>query len=264
MPHLTTDSSRLFYRWDGPENGRVLILAHALGANHTMWDSNMPALSARFRVLRYDSRGHGASDIGQGPCDIDRLGRDVLELIDALELDAVDFCGISMGAMAGMWLAAHAGERVRRLVLANTSAHFNKPEALNARIAAVRWGGMAGVAETMLERWSRPVFRSADPVADDRLRQMLLGTPADGYIAACRAVRDVDQRHLLGRIAVPTLVIAGKHDPATPPEHSYYLRDHIRGARMVELEAAHIANIEAAATFDAALIDFFEDTSGSQ
>lgn len=264
MPHHNTAGSRLFYRWDGPESGRAVVLSHALGANHSMWDANMPALAARHRVLRYDSRGHGASDIGQGPCDVDRLGRDVLELIDALGLDTIDFCGLSMGAMAGVWLAAHAGARVRRLVLANTSVHFDKPEALNARIAAVRWGGMAGVAETMLERWSRPVFRSADPVADDRLRQMLLGTSADGYIAACRAVRDVDQRHLLGRIAVPTLIIAGKDDPATPPGHAHYLRDHIRGARMVELEAAHIANIEAAAAFNAALIDFLGDTSGSQ
>jgi 3-oxoadipate enol-lactonase len=101
-------------------------------------------------------------------------------------------------------------------------------------------------------------------LSDDRLRQMLLGTPAAGFIAACQAVRDVDQRHLLGKIAVPTLIINGKHDPATPPEHGHYLRDHIPGARMVELEAAHIANIEAAAAFDAALIGFLRETPGNQ
>ena len=146
-------------------------------------------------------------------------------------------------------------------MLSNTAAHFDNPEAMDARIEAVRHGGgMAAVAETMLARWFTPKFRAADPVADADVRTMLLATPVAGYIACCQAVRDMDQRGLLGKIVAPTLVIAGTRDPATPPEHAYYLRDHIRGARCAELEAAHIANIEAAAGFNAALIDFLGGT----
>jgi 3-oxoadipate enol-lactonase len=226
-----------------------------------MWDGNIPMLARRYRILRYDSRGHGSSDVPAGPYDIERLARDVLDLIDGLELDAVDFCGASVGGMVGIWLAASAGGRMRRLVLSNTTAYIEQPEALDARIEAVRWGGgMAAVADTMLERWFTPSFRTANPAIADRMRKMLLATPPSGYIATCQAVRDMDQRSLLEKIAAPTLVVAGKHDPATATDQSHYLRDRIRGARLVELEAAHVANIEAATAFDRALLEFLGES----
>jgi 3-oxoadipate enol-lactonase len=257
MPQIKTASTRLFYRWDGPERAPVLVLAHALGASHAMWDANIPALTHEFRVLRYDSRGHGSSDVPPGPYDIKRLARDVVELLDALELDTVDFCGLSMGGMAGIWLGANASDRIRRLILSNTCAHLDEPGAMNTRIEAVRTGGgMAAVTDAMLARWFTPHFRSTDPTAAEHVRRMLLSTPVAGYIATCQAVRDMDLRGLLDRIAAPTLVIAGARDPATPPEHSYYLRDHVRGARLVELQAAHVSNIEAAAQFNTALLEF--------
>ena len=261
MPHTTTASTRLFYRWDGPESAPALVLTHALGANHTMWDPNVAALSRDFRVLRYDSRGHGLSEVEPGPYTVERLARDVVELLDALGIARASFCGLSLGGMVGMWLGAHAADRIDRLVLANTSAHLANPGPMNERIAAVRANGMSAVAETMIERWFTPRFRSAEPAAAERVRKMLLATPPDGYIAACQAVRDMDMRPVLGRIKAPTLVIAGTQDPATPIDHGRNLRDQIAGSRWVELAAAHVSNIEAAAEFDAAVLNFLKEPS---
>jgi 3-oxoadipate enol-lactonase len=239
----------------------VLVLTHALGANHTMWDPNIAALSRDFRVLRYDSRGHGLSQMEPGPYTVERLARDVVELLDALGVVRASYCGLSLGGMVGMWLGANAADRIDRLVLANTTAHLAAPEGMNARIEAVRWNGMRAVTDTMLERWFTPHFRSSEPAAADRVRKMLLATPPAGYIAACQAVRDMDMRPLLARIKVPTLVIAGTQDPATPIDYGRYLRDQIAGSRWVELAAAHVSNIEAAAEFDAAVLKFLKEPS---
>jgi 3-oxoadipate enol-lactonase len=260
MPHITTASTRLFYRWDGPERAPVLVLSHALGAHHGMWDGNVPALAGDFRVLRYDSRGHGESDVPPGPYDIERLARDVVELLDALGVRRASFCGLSLGGMVGIWLAANASERIERLALCNTSAYFGTPQAMNARMEAVRAGGMPAVVDTMLERWFTPHFRSADPDTEARVRKMLLATARAGYIASCQAVRDMDQRALLDKIVAPTLVIAGARDPATAPGHARYIHEHVRGARLVELEAAHVSNIEAATQFNAALTSFLQES----
>ena len=259
MPHIATASTRLFYRWDGPELAPVLVLTHALGANHTMWDPNIAALSRDLRVLRYDSRGHGLSDVEPGPYTVELLARDVVELLDAVRVARASYCGLSLGGMTGMWLGANAADRIDRLVLANTAAHLANPGPMNERIAAVRADGMQAVAETMIERWFTPTFRSAEPAAADRVRKMLLATPPAGYIAACQAVRAMDMRPLLGRIRVPTLVIAGTEDPATPIDHGRNLRDQIAGSRWVELAAAHVSNIEAAAQFDAAVLKFLRE-----
>ena len=261
MPQVRIRDTQLFYRWDGPEKGPVLLLSHALGAHHGMWDANVPALARGLRVLRYDHRGHGSSGVTAGPYTIELLARDVLDLIDALALGTVSFCGLSMGGMVGMWLGANAGERIERLILANTSAHLASPDAMNARIAAVTRSGMAAVADTMVERWFTPRFRAEQPAAVARVREMLLASPAQGYIASCLAVRDMDQRALLAKIRAPALVIGGLSDPATPPEHARALRDQIAGARLAELEAAHVSNIEAAAGFNQAVLAFLEETS---
>jgi 3-oxoadipate enol-lactonase len=261
MPHAQTANARLFYRWDGPDRAPVLVLSHALGAHHGMWDANVPVLGRDYRVLRYDHRGHGSSSVSPRPYDIELLARDVLGLLDSLRLGRVSFCGLSMGGMIGMWLGANAGERIERLILANTSAHLASPDAMNERIAAVTRGGMAAVADTMIERWFTSRFRSAQPAAIARVREMLLATPTEGYIAACLAVRDMDQRKLLARISAPTLVISGLRDPATPPDHAHALRDQITGAKLAELEASHVSNIEAAAEFDAAVLRFLKESA---
>src|SRR5262249_41620967 len=156
----------------------------------------------------------------------------------------------------GTWLAANAPERFDRFVLSNTSALMGGADAWNARIDAVRRDGMTAVTDTVIERWFTPRFRESDPGAVERIRQMLFGTPAAGYVACCAAVRDMDHRTLLSRIRTPTLIIAGTHDPSTPVSHSRVLAERIAGARLVELDAAHLSNIEAASAFNAAVLEF--------
>jgi len=230
---------RLFHRFDGPANAPVLLLSNSLGTALEMWDPQMPAFAERFRVLRYDMRGHGRSAVPPGPYSIADLGRDVLALLDANGIDRVRFCGLSMGGMTGMWLGCNAPERLEKLVLCNTSAQLGLPEHWNIRISLVQNEGMKGVAEGVIDRWFTPGFRERDPQEVDRVRRMLLETPPAGYAACCAAIRDQDQRQAICAVPVPTLVVAGA-----------------RGARLVELDAAHLSNIEARDRFTASVLEF--------
>ena len=243
-------------RVDGPAEAPVLVLSNSLGTHLAMWDAQRAALTARYRVLRYDTRGHGASTVTPGPYSIDQLGRDVLVLLDALKIRRAHFCGLSLGGMTGMWLAVHAPERIAKLVLASTTARIGAPEAYNQRIATVRSGGMAAVAEGVLERWFTADFRARAPAAVAPFRDMLIATPPEGYASCCAAVRDMDQREAIGGVRHPTLVIAGTHDVATPPADGRAIAERIRGARYVELDAAHISNVEAADRFTAEVLGF--------
>ena len=241
---------------DGPADAPVLMFSNSLGTNFAMWEPQMAALVERFRVVRYDTRSHGGSVISTGDYGIDTLGRDVLRILDALAIQRVHFCGLSMGGATGMWLALHAPERIERLVLANTAAKFGTAERWNARIDAIRKGGMAAVTGAVIETWFTAEFRARSPAAVAPLRAMLLGAPVDGYLAACRAVRSVDLSEAIGGIAQPTLVVVGAHDVATTPAQGRAIAQSIPGARLIELPAAHISNVEAASAFNAALIDF--------
>ncbi|HEY6098624.1 MAG TPA: 3-oxoadipate enol-lactonase, partial [Anaeromyxobacter sp.] len=216
----------------------------------------------RFRVLRYDPRGHGASSVPARPWDVGALGRDVLGLLDALGIGEASFCGLSLGGMVGMWLGVNAPRRLRRLVLANTAAWLGPPERWDARIATVEAGGMAAVAEGVLSRWFTPAFRAARPDEVERLRGILVATPPRGYAAASAAIRDMDQRSAVAGIRAPTLVVAGASDEATPPADARFLAERIAGARLVELEAAHLSNVEAAAPFTRAVAGFLSGEEG--
>jgi 3-oxoadipate enol-lactonase len=152
-------------------------------------------------------------------------------------------------------------ERLDRLVLCSTAPKIGIPELWNSRIDAVRQGGMAAVANTVIERWFTPAFREAEAEVIERIRKMLLETPPEGYMATAAAVRDMDQRELLTRISAPTLVICGRYDPATPPEHSRFIAERVPGARLVEVEGSHLCNIEAAPDFDDALVAFLTGNS---
>src|SRR5581483_11706606 len=248
--------TRLHYRMDGEHELPVLVLSNSLGTDLSMWEPQMPELARRFRVVRYDTRGHGRSSVTSGPYTIEQLARDVLGLLDALGIERAHFCGLSLGGMTGMWLAAHEGYRIDRLVLANTAARIPGPEAYNTRIAKVREGGMVSVAPAVLERWFTPAFMALDQAAIARTRTMLERCPAEGYMAACAAVRDMDQRADIASITRPTLVIAGTHDLATPPAEGRFLAATIPGALYLELPASHLSNIETAPLFTAALLDF--------
>jgi 3-oxoadipate enol-lactonase len=250
------DGCRIAYRLDGPEDAPVLMLSNSLGTAMAMWEPQMVAFAERFRVLRYDSRGHGGSDAPAGSYSIDRLGRDVIELLDALGIARVTFCGLSKGGMVGQWLGWRAPERLERLVLANTSAYMGPPEGWDARIRAVVTGGMSAMTDAVMQRWFRPGFLENDADASAAVRTMLLATSAGGYAGCCAAIRDMDQRALLPLITVPTLVIGGAEDPATPMEHSEQLVHGIAGARLVVLEAAHLSNVEQPAAFAEAVLSF--------
>lgn len=259
MPEITAeDGTRLFYQLDGAAAGPVLMLANALGTTLEMWDAQARAFGQEWRVLRYDARGHGRSAAPPGPYSIERLGRDALALLDALRIERAAFCGLSMGGMVGQWLGANAGARLERLALACTAAHMAAPEVWDQRIEAVRAQGMAAIVPGVLERWFTGPFRARSPEAVAGIAAMLNATDPEGYVACCAAVRGMDQRAALGAIAVPTLVIAGRHDQATPPEQGRRIAEAIPGARLVELDAAHLANVEAAAAFNEALRAFLQ------
>ena len=256
MPLIDIGGAQLNYRFDGLDTAPVLVLANSLGTDLGMWEPQVAAFSSRFRVLRHDSRGHGQSAVTPGPYTIDRLGQDVVALLDALGIARAHFCGLSKGGMVGMWLGVNAGERVDRLVLANTAAKIGTAELWNARIDAVRQGGMAAVADQVVGRWFTEGFRARAPEAVERVRQMLLATPPEGYTACCAAVRDMDQRADIVRIDRPTLVIAGTHDGSTPPADTRAIAETVRAAKCVELDASHLSNVEQAEQFTREVLDF--------
>jgi len=258
MPFLEIGELRVHYALTGAPNAPVVALSNSLGTNFSMWDPQVPALEKEFRVLRYDTRGHGQSTVSPGPYTIEQLARDVLRLLDALRLDRVHFCGLSMGGMIGMWLGVHAGERLNRLVLCNTAARIGTAEVWNARIENVREAGMKAITPAVLERWFTPQFRAGSPEAVLPVERMLEKTPPEGYMACCEAIRDMYQREAISSIRVPTLVIAGGRDPATPPADGQFIAGRIAGARYSELDSAHLSNVEAPAKFTAELIPFLK------
>ena len=258
MPFVQLPDVRLHYRIDGDDASPPLLLSNSLGTSLEMWEPQMAALAGRFRVVRYDSRGHGRSEVTPEPYTIEMLGRDARGLLDALSIARAHFCGLSMGGMVGMWLGVNAPEHVDRLVLANTGAKIGTAEMWNARIEAVRKGGTAAVAESVLKRWLSPQLLERPTPIIARLRATFEATSTEGYVASCAAVRDMDQRHALHRVHAPTLVIAGTEDPVTTSTDARLIVEEIRNARYVELDSAHISNVEQAAAFTAALTGFLE------
>ncbi|WP_026872462.1 3-oxoadipate enol-lactonase [Inquilinus limosus] len=256
MPHVTVDGCRLHYRLDGPEDGPPLLLSHALGVDLEMWGPQVERLARRFRVLRYDHRGHGGSNVPPGPYSLDRLGRDAVGLLDALGIGQADVVGLSLGGMVALWLGIHAPDRIGRLVPCCTTAYAGGPELWEPRIEAVRRDGMAALVDGVIGRWFSPGFRERAPQTVDGIRRKLLATPPDGYAATCAAIRDMDQRDAISRIRAPMLVLSGTQDQGTPPERGREIAAAVPGARFQALDAAHIANLEQADAFTAAVEGF--------
>ena len=259
MPYAQLADVRLHYELEGDPRLPVLMLCNSLGTTLEMWAPQMPAFLACFRVLRYDTRGHGRSQVTPGEYSIAQLGADAVALLDQLGIERVSFCGLSMGGMTGMWLAANRPQRIERLVLANTGAKVGDPAIWAARFEALRAGGMAAITPGVLDRWFTARYQRLAPSEVEKVRAMLLATSPDGYIANGAAVRDMDQRASLAKIAVPTLVIAGAHDGSTPAALGRELAQAIDGARYVELDAAHLSNWEQAGAFTAAVLSFLLD-----
>lgn len=255
MPFVNIGDLRTRYELTGTGRG-VLMLSSSLGTDFTMWNPQLADFEKKFRVLRYDTRGHGQSSVTPGDYTIDQLGRDVISLLDILKLERIHFCGLSMGGMVGMWLGINTPGRLNRLVLCNTAARIGTKEMWNARIATVRNQGMKVVAAAVIERWFTPEFRKSEPEKTAHAQRMLENSPAEGYAACCAAVRDMDQRAGLAKIGAPTLVIYGGKDPVSPVADALFLKEQIRGAAAVELDAAHLSNVEQPQAFSEAVCDF--------
>jgi 3-oxoadipate enol-lactonase len=240
------------YRVDGPEDAPALVLSNSLGTDLTLWEPQLPALTRRFRVIRYDTRGHGRSPVPDGELTIADLGADLLGLLDHLGVGRASIAGVSLGGMTALWAASEAPERVERLALCCTSARLGPPAMWQERIATVRADGPSALADATMKRWFTP---AADPAVVARFRAMLSGIPADGYAAGCAAIRDMDLRDRLARIAAPTLVIGATEDTSTPPAvHAEVIAAGIPGARLQIFDrAAHLANVERAEDVTAAI-----------
>ena len=248
----------------GPADAPVLVLSNSLGTDLAMWDTQVDALAKHLRVVRYDTRGHGDSPVPPGPYTLEDLGRDVLELLDHLGVQRASLCGVSLGGMTGMWLAAHAPQRIDRLVLCCTSAYLPPAAAWAQRAATVRdAGSTAVVADAVLARWLTPDGLAADAARRARLRSMLLATPAEGYAGCCDAIERLDERADLASIVAPTLVVGAAQDPATPPEHQQAIADAVAGARLEILDgAAHLANVEQPEAFNSLVLEHLGAVAG--
>jgi 3-oxoadipate enol-lactonase len=256
MPDVTSDGARIRFTAEGPPGAPALLLSHALGTSGELWRRQADALGRRFRLIRYDGRGHGRSTAPAGPYTLEQLGRDALAVLDAANAERAHVCGVSLGGQVALWLGAHAPDRVDRLVPANTGARIGTTALWNERIAAVRSAGLAPLVDGTVARWLTEPFRAREPDVVEALAADLLATSADGYTANCAAIRDADLEPVLGTIRAPTLVIAGRRDEATPIGLGRQLRDGIAGARMVTLDGAHLTNVECAAEFTAAVASF--------
>jgi len=262
MTEITVAGETFNIRIEGDETKPVLMISNPLGVNLRLWDRQAPALLEHFRVLRYDSRGHGASVADEGPYSIAGLAEDALAILDALNIEKAHWLGLSKGGMVGQWLLAHARERIGRAVLANTAAQIPSPDLWNERIQAVRDSGLEALAESVAERWFTKRFREADPEAVENVLTMLRQTPLQGYTAAAAAIRDADQREIIRTITNPVLVIVGRHDQSTPPGLGALVANSIEGAQLTTLEASHISNVEDAENFTKAVIDFLTASDG--
>jgi 3-oxoadipate enol-lactonase len=256
MPFAPVENGQLHYRLDGSPNLPVLVLSNSLGTDHSMWDAQVPSFTQKFHLLRYDSRGHGASTVSPGDYTIGRLGRDVLALLDHLELATVSFCGLSVGGMVGQWLGLNAPERFNKLVLCSTAAKIGNEEIWNSRIEAVRKSGVRSISDAILQRWFTPAFQQREPGTVARVRKMLEAASDEGYIATCAAIRAADFRSEVTRIRSKTLVTSGTHDVATPPADGRWLAEQIPGSQYQEFGAAHLSNIELPQPFSEAVLNF--------
>ena len=255
MPMIDADGCPIHVAIDGRDSGPTVMLSNSLGSTIKMWEPQLAALGQHFRVVRYDRRGHGRSGTA-GPYSFERFGRDVLAIMDALNIRTAHWCGLSMGGMVGQWLGANAADRFDKIVLANTTCHLPDPTRFLDRIKAVTTNGVASIADQVIPTWLTEDFRERDPATTQEIRRMFAATPLEGYVGCCEALSKLDQRDLLGRINNPVLIIAGRHDMSTTVEQAEFMRKGIAKANLTLLDAAHLSNVEQSYAFNDALIGF--------
>jgi 3-oxoadipate enol-lactonase len=256
MPEVESEGARIWYTIDGRDDAPAVLLLHSLGTTHALWDQQLPALVDRFRLIRYDIRGHGKSTAPAGEFTIEQLGHDALAVLDAAGAETAAVCGISIGGLTSVWLGETAAKRVSRLVLANTAARIGTQQLWSERITFVREHGMKVAAEQAMTRWFSDAFLREQPALAARFFAIARACPLESYLAACAALRDTDVRRDLHHVTAPTLVIAGSQDLSTTVADGAWLRDNIPEARMEVLDAAHLSNVERPDDFSALLEDF--------
>ena len=253
---INVNNTTLAYRFDGPQDAPVVMLSNSLMSNHTMWDPQIDALTARYRVLRYDTRGHGDSAVPSGPYTMTMLGEDAVALIDGLGLDEVHFCGLSMGGMIGQYMGAHHADRLLSLTLCDTACVMPPLSLWDDRITQAREFGLGSTVNATLERWFTEPYRAAGNPEIDKVGVMIRGTDVEGFASCCAAIRDMDQTSALASITTPTLVVVGRFDPGTPVAAAEVLHENIAGSKLEVIEdASHLCNIEQPAAFNAVLMD---------
>ena len=256
MPQFTRDGVTLNYEVDGDPQKPWLIFAHSLGASLAMWEPQAEALRDTYCVLRYDGRGHGKSSVPTTGSVIEDLAEDVLALADHVGAERFCFCGLSLGGLVGQWLGLHAPQRLEKLVLCNTAARIGSAEGWSERIAVVESQGVEAIVEGGLQRWFTPRLFSQRADIVERFRAMILATPPAGYVSCCAALRDTDLRQELHGVSVPTMVVCGTHDPVTTVAEAKFMANAIAGARLLELDSAHLSNVEQSAAFNHGVREF--------
>lgn len=247
----------IHYRLDGPEQAPVLVLSNSLGTTLSMWDKQIAELTKNFRVLRYDTHGHGQTS-KRGKVTLSQLAEDVITLLDHLNIPKAYFCGISMGGLTGLWLARFAPERFHAIAVANTAAKIGEQSGWLSRARTVRSEGMGVVAAGSADRWFSHDFRQHQPAEVEQLCHQLANTDAEGYAECCEALAAADLRAEVAAIRLPMLIIAGEYDPVTTVADADYLHQQIDGSFQVALPASHLSNVEASDEFTAALTAFLE------
>ncbi|TYP73332.1 alpha/beta fold hydrolase [Paenibacillus methanolicus] len=254
------DGVRIAYRLDGSAEKPVLLLANSIATSMDMWEGQIAELTRHFRVLRYDYRGHGGSDTPDGPYSFDRLGRDVVELLDALQFERVHVLGLSLGGAVAQWLGIYAPERIDRLILSNTSSYLGPADQWEGLIAAVQEPGkLPEFADMFIKNWLPAHLLASDNPIVASFREMVLATRPQGIAGSWAAIRDMDMRRTAALINRPTLVIAGQYDTVTLPEHGELLAKTVPGAKLLVLPAVHLPNVELPAEFLSAVLAFLQE-----
>ncbi|MBN2438485.1 MAG: 3-oxoadipate enol-lactonase [Deltaproteobacteria bacterium] len=258
MPIADVNGIKLHYRFDGPEKGDVIMFSNSLASDLTMWDFQIPRLSeAGYRILRYDSRGHGRSSVPPGPYNMETLTSDVVALMDDLGLNQAHFCGLSLGGMVGQMLGALHGKRLRSLILCDTSSYMAQREIWDERIALARRVGMEGLADATIDRWFTKTGQEKLKVEIEHIREVILGTSVEGYCGNGRAIHAMDLREIIKGISVRTLIVVGEQDQGTPVSAAEFIHRQI-GSSVLKVipNAAHFVNVEQADIFNAVLLEF--------
>ena len=263
MPTITAnDGCPLHVEIEGREDAPVLMLSNSLGTTRHMWDPQMAAFTAKYRVLRYDRRGHGKSAVPKGPYSMEMLGRDAVAVLDGIGIKKANWLGLSMGGMEGMWLGANAGDRFDKIILSNTSTHYADKTMWHNRMDAVAKGGsVAAIADMVINAWLTQGFQKSHPDTASRMKEMMIATPVEGYLACCAAIRDADLTDAARGISAPTLCVVGDQDGSTPPDLVAELAGLVPGSRLVTVEGAgHLPCVERPDATAAAITSFLAET----